>query len=137
MRMNMLVSTSTNNGGGKKKKKEKKKKKKKKKKKNNNGNTAGGLREGSYTDAVTSLSWNTVHQQVLASGSADGTVKLWDCTHSTSGKRGDCIRIRPSAVLTHLLTRSCLWRGILPKGRSLPLQLVVRPQSMFGRCTLD
>jgi periodic tryptophan protein 1 len=49
-----------------------------------------GLRLGSHTDAVMALSWSSIHHQVIASGSADNTVKLWDVTKAGSGDHVGC-----------------------------------------------
>jgi periodic tryptophan protein 1 len=38
----------------------------------------GSFKEGSHTDAVMCMSWHQAHRQRLASGSADGTIKLWN-----------------------------------------------------------
>ncbi|KAF1772163.1 G-protein beta WD-40 repeat [Phytophthora cactorum] len=38
------------------------------------------LKPGSHQDAVMSLDWNSSHRNMLASGSGDSTVKVWDIT---------------------------------------------------------
>lgn len=49
-----------------------------------------GLLPGSHTDAVMALSWSTVHRHILASGSADTTVKIWDVTRASKGSEESC-----------------------------------------------
>ena len=41
-------------------------------------NKAKKYKEGSHTDSVLSLSLNSGHKNILASGSADHSVKIWD-----------------------------------------------------------
>ncbi|KAK5577218.1 hypothetical protein RB653_002158 [Dictyostelium firmibasis] len=44
------------------------------------GGKQNRFKEGSHRDGVMSLSWNSQQRNVLASGSSDNTVKVWDIT---------------------------------------------------------
>lgn len=61
------------------------------------------LKPGSHQDAVMALDWNSSHRNMLASGSADTSVKVWDITTQqclyTMGHHNDkvqCVRWNPA-----------------------------------------
>lgn len=85
------------------------------------GGRSGGkqrsLKAGSHRKPVMCLSWNQVYRNVLASGSADATVKLWDVTTqkcmttlSHHSMEVNCIRFHShesNVLLTTSFDKSC------------------------------
>ena len=90
-------------------------KKKKKGKKNRNSKKKRpllpSLRAGSHTDAVLGLSWNQQQRHILASGSADHVVKIWDLSTCQCLASFTHHKDKVQAVQWHPLERTVLATG--------------------------
>jgi len=66
-------------------------------------NQAKKYKAGSHTDAITTLSLNHSNLSVLASGSVDSTVKIWDiskeaCVHTASHHKSELKKVQWSTL---------------------------------------
>lgn len=67
---------------------------------NNEDDSLGTNPEG-HSGAVISLNLNKVQKQILASGSEDCTVKLWDLSNGKVGRTHNCGGNRPENIIWH------------------------------------
>jgi periodic tryptophan protein 1 len=88
---------------------------KKTKKGKKKGSKKPTLKADSHLDAVMALCWNKEHRQLLASGSADCSVKLWDVTTQQCSFTFTHHRDKVSAVRWHPQEGSVLATGAFDK----------------------
>jgi periodic tryptophan protein 1 len=70
---------------------------------------------GGHSGAVMSLSWNHMHRQLLASGSADNTIKLWDLNTLQSIQTMTHHKDKVQSVLWHRTEPTVMLSGCYDK----------------------